>query len=251
MEYFPKRYAVSNDGNVFRYDKNHDKWVKCATMRDIDGVYVEIDGRWMSLSYEIASHFIDNPLNYNSVGYKDGDCYNTCADNLFWCDGYFSGVCWNGVKDGWFCIDIYDTRSGFIYRDGDIALIYPADYEFMPSLDVEYPIINVSKSLKVLKDVTEENDGIDPAKITFTHKEVKGYDEMTQEDWERAGVTVTNSDGELTAYVGNGRVFKGEDALKNAVENMLMSTFGCIPAKLCIFKFKITKDDPTDDFWAY
>lgn len=249
VESCPKSYRVTSSGNVYRFESRYKKWVKCAVMRDIDSAYVDVEGRWCELSHMVASHFVENPLNFNYVGYRDGDCYNCDADNLFWTDASCSGTFWEGCRDGWFCVDLYCGRTEHIYNCKDAVAIYPSDYEFMPEIGVEYPIINITKSMKVLENVIDNNDGIDPAKIKFVDSREKAYCDVTESEWVLAGVRIIEDDNGRKVTVPNGRIFFGDKALRNVTDNMMMAMFGRIPSNVRILKFEIIKDNPDDEFW--
>lgn len=245
MELYPKSYRVSKEGNVFRWEKKFLKWVKCETFKFQGGISVKIDKNWWSLAEQIANHFVPNPLNFGTVGFKDGNCYDCSADNLFWCDNSTSGTFREGACGDFMCFDARQNHIGIIRTGEKKLFIYPSDYEFMPEIGKEYPICYSTRCLKLGLDKGALGRNRDKGVITFTKvRDIKIYDDIDLDEAEENGIIdVINREGKLYSTVNNGRVFYGDNSINEALDNLFMSMFGRIPERVSILEFKYTETD--------
>lgn len=237
----PKNYGLTKSGKVMRWDNTYKVWLVCEHCRGENGIMVRIGApnNLFGLQYSIASCFVPNPHNFGSVEYKDGDCYNCNADNLFWNDHSTNGTFREGVCDGYICFDGRQSHLEYIRGGKKILFIYPSDYEFMPELGKEYPICYSTRCLKKGIDLERLKYNRDNGVIKFTKSTEKYYKDVDNNEWKNNGVRIgETSDGSPCASVTRGRTFWGEDSLKNVTDNLMMSMFGRIPERVSILEFE-------------
>lgn len=242
FDYFPKTHRISKDGSVFRWDKKCEKWVKLETLRDDDGIYVNIDKSWWNLAREVADHFVPNPDNFGAVGYKDGDLYNCNAENLFWTDGITSSTYREGVIGDKFYIDPKQGHFQKIVNGNKTCAIYPVDYEFMPELDKWYKIYPSKTSLKLIdieKDTSAPLGMIRFPKETYMGTVYHDYRFPTYPNWVRNGMELHyDNKGEMWFMERYGRCYSGERGYEKVRDNLMRAMFGCIPRQVVILKLE-------------
>lgn len=247
MEFFPNSYRVSRSGYIYRWEKMFLKWVRCETFRYDGGVSVKVDRNWWSLAEKVATHFVPNPLNFGTVGFKDGNYLNCRADNLFWCDNSTSGTFREGACGGYMCFDARQNHLGLIRTGEKKLFIYPSDYEFMPELGKVYPICYSTRCLKYGLDKEKLNSNRDKGFIKFKKfRDIKSYDDIDLDEYAENGIIdVINPNGNSYTTVYNGRIFFGDDSINEASDNLMMSMFGRIPERVSIleFEYKENKQD--------
>lgn len=83
----PVRF-IGNDGREYFYDKKIIKGGLNNSGYHIVNLKSEKDGIFRPVLRHklVAKHFIPNPNNYPSVGFKDGNKNNIHVDNLYWTD---------------------------------------------------------------------------------------------------------------------------------------------------------------------